>query len=76
MTSLRARAEAAHGRRNALRPPSSRFLFYQPVVDAGSERLVGFEALLRWNSPNRAWYRRIISVAGRGNAILPIGHGC
>jgi diguanylate cyclase (GGDEF)-like protein/PAS domain S-box-containing protein len=28
-------------------------LLYQPIVDAGSEMVVGFEALARWNHPTR-----------------------
>ena len=30
-------------------------LRYQPVVHTGSERICGFEALLRWNHPERGW---------------------
>lgn len=30
-------------------------LHYQPVVYAATEKIVGFEALMRWNHPNRGW---------------------
>ncbi|QQN73311.1 bifunctional diguanylate cyclase/phosphodiesterase [Croceicoccus sp. YJ47] len=50
-------------------------LQFQPVVDTESERIVGFEALLRWNS---AAHGRIapdvfIPIAERTGAIVPIG---
>lgn len=30
-------------------------LHYQPVVFAANEKIVGFEALMRWNHPKRGW---------------------
>ncbi|MDZ4277320.1 MAG: EAL domain-containing protein [Erythrobacter sp.] len=30
-------------------------LHYQPVVCAATEKIVGFEALMRWNHPTRGW---------------------
>jgi len=30
-------------------------LHYQPVVFAANEKIVGFEALMRWNHPRRGW---------------------
>ena len=30
-------------------------MHYQPIVDAAGERVVGFEALMRWNHPTRGW---------------------
>jgi diguanylate cyclase (GGDEF)-like protein/PAS domain S-box-containing protein len=30
-------------------------LYYQPVVYAANEKIVGFEALMRWNHPRRGW---------------------
>ncbi|WP_239804797.1 putative bifunctional diguanylate cyclase/phosphodiesterase [Croceicoccus hydrothermalis] len=50
-------------------------LQFQPVVDTQSESIVGFEALLRWNS---AAHGRIgpdvfIPIAERTGAIVPIG---
>ncbi len=50
-------------------------LFYQPVVDARSERLVGFEALLRWNSPEMGQVApdRFLALAEETRLIMPIG---
>lgn len=30
-------------------------LYYQPVVYAANEKIVGFEALMHWNPPRRGW---------------------
>lgn len=30
-------------------------LYYQPVVYAANEKIVGFEALMRWNHPRKGW---------------------
>lgn len=30
-------------------------LYYQPIVYAATEKIVGFEALMRWNHPKRGW---------------------
>ncbi len=51
-------------------------LAFQPVVDAADERIVGFEALLRWNHPSSAISRRckFIPVAEATGLIIPIGH--
>ena len=50
-------------------------LDYQPVVDAGSERLAGFEALLRWNSPEHGPISpaKFIPIAEETRLIGPIG---
>jgi len=50
-------------------------LLFQPVVEATEERLIGFEALLRWNSPEHGLLEpeRWIPLAEGANATLPIG---
>ncbi|TXC72711.1 EAL domain-containing protein [Sphingomonas ginsenosidivorax] len=51
------------------------FLMYQPVVDAGSGHLRGFEALLRWTSPEFGPVSpdKFIPLAEDARLIAPIG---
>lgn len=51
------------------------FLVYQPQVHAGSGRITGFEALIRWQQPEMGMVPpdRFISVAESNDLILPIG---
>jgi diguanylate cyclase (GGDEF)-like protein len=51
-TALRQRVALEHELRQALDQQQMR-LHYQPVVDARDGRLVGFEALVRWQHPQR-----------------------
>jgi diguanylate cyclase (GGDEF)-like protein/PAS domain S-box-containing protein len=50
-------------------------LYYQPKVDARSERVVGFEALIRWNDAHQALVMpaEFIPIAEQNGGILPIG---
>ncbi|WP_156679040.1 EAL domain-containing protein [Sphingomonas profundi] len=50
-------------------------LVYQPVVNAGDERIVGFEALIRWNHPTRGPVRPdfFIPIAEEIGLIPQIG---
>ncbi len=50
-------------------------LAYQPVVDAGTGSLMGFEALLRWNSPifGTVSPMKFIPLAEEARLIAPIG---
>ncbi len=51
-------------------------LNYQPVVDAHSEDIVGFEALLRWNSTEHGFVGpdKFIPMAEDTRLIIPIGN--
>jgi diguanylate cyclase (GGDEF)-like protein/PAS domain S-box-containing protein len=50
-------------------------VFYQPLVDLEDGRGVGFEALVRWQHPQRGWLapQTFIGVAEEMGAIVPIG---
>lgn len=50
-------------------------LYYQPQVEIASGRVLGLEALLRWNHPTRGLVSPalFIPIAERSGSILPIG---
>jgi diguanylate cyclase (GGDEF)-like protein/PAS domain S-box-containing protein len=50
-------------------------VFYQPIVHAGSGKIAGLEALLRWAHPSRGLLgpARFIAVAEDTGLIIPIG---
>ncbi len=50
-------------------------LMYQPLVEAGTARVRGFEALLRWNSPRRGAVAvsEFLPLAEEIGLIVPIG---
>jgi diguanylate cyclase (GGDEF)-like protein len=51
-------------------------LYYQPLVEIVSGRIVGLEALVRWSHPTRGLILPsiFIPIAERTGAILPLGH--
>ncbi|WP_243124306.1 EAL domain-containing protein [Clostridium sp. AWRP] len=50
-------------------------LYYQPQVDMENTKVVGFEALIRWNSPKLGWVMPLefINLAEETGLIIPIG---
>ena len=42
---------AGGGHRRTASPHGEMQLYYQPVIDVGSDRITGYEALVRWNRP-------------------------
>jgi len=50
-------------------------LYYQPVVSTATEKISGFEALLRWHHPQRGWVPtdKFVKVAEDSGLIAQIG---
>jgi PAS domain S-box/diguanylate cyclase (GGDEF) domain len=50
-------------------------LYYQPQFDLINKKITGFEALLRWNSPELGWISPLdfIPVAEETHFIIPLG---
>jgi len=62
------------GLRKALRDNQLQ-IYYQPQVEAPSGRIIGAEALLRWNHPEKGWIRPdlFIPLAENNGTIISIG---
>lgn len=50
-------------------------LYYQPFIQTSSERIVGFEGLLRWRHPTRGWLspQKFVPIAEDRGLIAGIG---
>ncbi len=51
-------------------------LHYQPIIIMESNQLIGFEALVRWQHPQRGliWPMEFITLSEETGLILPLGH--
>lgn len=51
------------------------YLNYQPIISLDTGKIVGFEALARWNHPQKGFISpgKFIPVAEQTNLILPLG---
>jgi diguanylate cyclase (GGDEF)-like protein len=51
-------------------------LYYQPQVELATGRIIGMEALIRWNHKTRGLLTpgAFIAIAEKTGAILPLGH--
>lgn len=68
------RVEMEHALRKAIEN-NEFILYFQPITDVASNKLIGAEVLLRWNHPNGMIYPdQFIGIAEASGLIVPIGN--
>jgi len=72
---VRLRGQIEDELRHALTTGTGLAVHYQPEVDAGSGKVIGLEALTRWNHPSRGMLppEQFIPIAEETGLILPLG---
>lgn len=50
-------------------------LFYQPIVNVKEDKVIGFEALMRWNHPQKGWIppSNFVPIAEESDVIYELG---
>ncbi len=68
------RSETLHDLRRGIECGQIR-VYYQPIVETAFERIVGFEALVRWEHPTRGLLGPVefVEVAEESGLIVPLG---
>jgi EAL domain-containing protein (putative c-di-GMP-specific phosphodiesterase class I) len=68
------RFELVQELRRAL-PSNQISMHYQPIVDLATTKVVGFEALMRWQHPERGWVPPLVFIplAEQSDLILELG---
>lgn len=70
---VKSQLSVSNGLRSAIERDEM-FLQYQPIIDVASRKMVGVEALIRWNGPDGVVRPDIfIPIAELNGTILPIG---
>jgi len=73
--SVQTRQTIAADLRTALQTHQGLEVWYQPLMDAGGQQMVGIEALLRWHHPTRGLIApgEFIAIAEETGLIIPLG---
>ncbi|MFC3073503.1 putative bifunctional diguanylate cyclase/phosphodiesterase [Shinella pollutisoli] len=72
---IQERARLQADLRAALKARDGLFVFYQPIIDAGSKTITSREALVRWHHPQRGWISpaEFVPIAEQSGLIDQLG---